>query len=213
MKRLPLLLIVPLCLLLLTCAENRSGPFAVNFAGPTLTTRAADGYALANRHARFAIDAVSGDVCFAGQDGGKNELLAAVRYFAAVGGEPRLSACDGYVEFRDDQTWQYFGEDAANGLGWRKIYCLDGDRLNVSCLVTNRQTNPVRVKLFLQTANFRIAGQPVTLQTFNETNHDATPPPYALASDWQDLQPGQRMSWTMSWWWKPAGGGEASGGK
>lgn len=203
MKRLPLLLVVPFCLLVIACAEHGGDRFDIHFAGPTLTTRAVDGYALANRHGRFAIDAVSGDVGFAGTAGAGNELPGVIRYFAAVDEVPRISMCDGYVEYRDDQTWQYFGEDAANGLGWRKIYCLDGDRLNVSCLVTNRKSKAVRVKLFLKTDAFTIGGRPVRLQTFNESNHDAAPPPFALASDWQDLQPGQRMSWTMSWSFKP----------
>lgn len=111
-------------------------------------SKAAGGYELKNRHVRAVIDENSGDLISWGSADGSTDVL----HHSPIGvwleniGPAHAS---GYVEKRDDQTWQFMGEDAAAGIGWRRIYCLEGDRLYVTYLIQNLQKVPLTTVLAL----------------------------------------------------------------
>src|ERR1700744_5078587 len=113
--------------LLSACAAQKPETYAYDLPGPTKAERIPSGYSLQNKHLQVVIDSVSGDVVYFGKPDQKLNLLD----------QPVRIVNDGYVEARDEQTWQYMGEDAKNHFTWRKIYCLDGDHLNISILCKN----------------------------------------------------------------------------
>jgi hypothetical protein len=221
---------------------TKTNPYQLDLPGPTLASREASGYELKNRHVSVVIGDKTGDVVYWGSiDGSQNAALwagdssrlPALRVFIdqivapstepatqpvmALPGAFELSNSDGYVEARDDQTWQYLGEDIEHQIGWRKIYCLDGDHLNVSMLVQNRRKVPVTIQLALgdsavppkrawvsseifETEAYQFI---LHLQAYNEFHGVAARPPYFLLSDVHTLKPDERISWTMQWILRP----------
>jgi hypothetical protein len=220
MKMFPALLAVSLAFLT-GCAPARrddADAFKLDLPGPTLAARVPEGYELKNRHIRVVIDDKSGDVAYWGSVDGARNLLTAqpVRIIELGPGATFIESHSvGYVEARDDQTWQYLGEDDANKIGWRKIYCLNGDDLNISLLSQNRgearmvcfglsggnDFEPALVKQIPDTEHFlgRSAFGTVQFHGFNENHNQLAMPPFLLVADAHLLRPGERISWTMQW--------------
>src|SRR5690606_31887603 len=109
--------------------------------GPTTLARVSGGYELRNRLIRVVIDETHGDVLYWGAPDGSQNLVASPGSAVAVrGADHPTGSTQGYIEKRDDQTWQYIGEDATGQVGWRKIYCLDGHSLLATYIVQNQDT-------------------------------------------------------------------------
>jgi hypothetical protein len=202
--------------LLFGCAlppATRRDAYELDLAGPTLMSRVENGYELKNRHVRLVIDENTGDVSFWGDAaGGANLVPRGVVARAVITAEPhaRSNPPQGYVEQRDEQTWQYIGEDP-EGFGWRKIYCLDSDALYVTCLVQNLRDQPIAIRIEVK-PGFEAAGLtspgPLTLQvqtdrhvaTLHAFNQGAVPQSDdSLTSDPHELKPAERISFTMGW--------------
>ncbi len=213
-----LCLICVLCLIGLSACASAEPPLPpLDLPGPTLASRTLRGYELRNRHVVITIDPNSGDVIswkLTGLTTGfEASLLIEVDVRAAsVAATTQSARSVGYIEARDDQTWQYIGDDAANGLRWRRIYCLDGDRLNVSSIVQNLRKEPITITQFLHgTMNppgistgaeqFTATNQmvSVSLHAYNEFHDQPARSGAWLCSDTLKLQPGERISWTMTW--------------
>jgi hypothetical protein len=188
--------------------------------GPTTMSRVAAGYELRNQSARLVIDARTGDVIWWGTlPGGSNLAVGPRGIHAAVAGLPDVPP-DGYVEKRDDQTWQFYGPDA-NGVVWRKVYNLDHDSLLVSFIVQNTRSTPLPVEIQLRgdLGSLRVTAHDpeqftadgpagtVSLHGWNPT-HGHPPPalPVLLASDPFTLKPDERQGYTTEWQLWPVGG-------
>jgi hypothetical protein len=182
-------------------------------AGPTLMRKVAGGYELKNRHIRAVVADDTGNLIYWGRAGTDRNLLmkpGASVQLAGISAVPMK----GYIEKRDDQTWQFIGEDDQN-VGWRKIYCLEGDSLLISILVKNQRDVPLDATIEFQApfAGVRIVRRAndayealtgfgaIHLQAYNE--FPATAPavalPVVLVSDPHTLQPQQRISFTTEW--------------
>jgi hypothetical protein len=185
--------------------------------GPAVLAKVQGGYELRNRWQRVVIDEQSGDVAFWGPVGSDRNLLLQPGIIARLEDAPDTTIA-GYVEKRDDQTWQYIGEDS-DGVGWRKIYCLEEESLYVTYIVQNLRKEPrtLRIALRPNFAGMRMS-QPgpdtlagrnafgeVSLLAFNVTRQPATQPSYLL-SDEHTLKPGERISFTTEWRLSPLGG-------
>ncbi len=188
--------------------------------GPTVMARVADGYELRNRDVRVVIDAATGDVVTWGTPDQQRNTAAGRRgVYAAAAGRPDVAPA-GYVEKRDDQTWQYYGTDA-DGLVWRKVYNLDHDSLLVSFIVQNDRPTPVTVTVqvrgdltglrvtahdpeqFTGTGGYGTVG----LHGWNLTHGQPPPPlPVLIQSDPLPLRPGERQGYTTEWRLSPLGG-------
>ena len=174
--------------------------------------RVANGYELKNDRVRVVIADKTGDVIFWGTPTGRN-LLLQPGIVARLTGQ-RESPSAGYVEPRDQQTWQFFGPDA-NHITWRKIYCLDGFNLLASFIYQNDTKGPIdgAVQLTGNLADVRVqqhavdhfAGTsvfgPVTLLAFNADQNPTTRPvfPVLLQSDTRRCAPGDRLTFTTEW--------------
>lgn len=205
----------------LGCATDDPLSMAERFdlprTGPTTMARVAGGYELKNRQVRVLIDDTTGDVRYWGDAEGERNLLEAAGAVARLDGMDTPSA--GYIEKRDDQTWQYLGEDAFNQVTWRKIYCLEGSSLLVTYIVQNSGIEPLRSSIVLEVAlsersRPRIA-QPdlhevdtelgrLILRGFRESpfeGHVWSPQPAVarLVSDTFSIRPVERFSFTTEW--------------
>ena len=204
--------IVLICLLVSGCATQPKAPPTLSSVpsdyGPTVMRKVEGGYELANRRLRLVIDEKTGDVSYFGTPDGHRNLITAITLQLAR--QPAATP-DGYVEKRDDQTWQYLG-DTLTGIRWRKIYCLNYDAVDVTCLVENRTRDPIDTAIAVR-ARFA-DGQPihesadrheqkigdvtVRLQAFNEGRPEK--PDWAtLIGDAKTLQPNERIGITMEW--------------
>jgi hypothetical protein len=207
------------------CAEKPDLSMAERFdpqrTGPTTLARVAGGYELRNRLVRVVIDSSTGDVVYWGSTDGSTNLLASVGSASAVRGiDSAGGAATGYVEKRDDQTWQYIGDDPGRRIRWRKIFCLDGHSLLATYIVENQGTTrldglvALRIPL-AEGATARIA-QPdlyqitaplgdVELRGFRERPYDRyfDDPVATLLSDSFQLRPGERFSFTTEWRMEP----------
>jgi hypothetical protein len=125
-------------------------------------------------------------------------------------------ALRGYVEARDEQTWEYAGEDAGSRTRWRKIYCLDGWRLMASYLCDNQSDAPMPVMLsvvaeggFSPTAKSSgdtftqlVAGGTLRVKAFDQTVPPAPAAGAGLPVVWSESQvlaPRERFPWTTVW--------------
>lgn len=182
-------------------------------AGPALMRKVAGGYELKNRHIRAVIADDTGNLIYWGRSGIDRNLLmkpGASVHLAGISAAPM----HGYIEKRDDQTWQFIGEDDQQ-VGWRKIYCLDGDSLLISILVQNRRDQPLDATIEFQApfAGVRIIQHgrdvyeaqtgfgTIHLQAYNEfpSTAPAVPLPVVLMSDGHTLQSQERISFTTEW--------------
>jgi len=203
-------------LMSLSCAQQPNpqpaSRFDVHVYGPTELAKVDSGYELKNRIVRAVISENRGDVIYWGSASGKNNLLLQDGIFVGVDSRPVSSS--GYIEKRDDQTWQYIGEDADQFI-WRKIYCLEGDNLFVTYILHNRSEETREVRMFVrgqfnsmrigqrQSALFEARGSrgAVRMQAFNERIDPFEPPalPVLLVSDARELKPDERISFTTQW--------------
>ncbi len=188
--------------------------------GPTTMARVPGGYELRNRGVRVVIDDHTGDVVTWGTPTQERNTVSGPRgLYAAAAGLPDV-APDGYVEKRDDQTWQYYGVDA-NGLTWRKVYNLDHDSLLVSFVVQNGRPTPVTVAVQLRgdLPNVRVTAHDaeqftgtsgygtVSLHGWNQAHGQPSPPlPVLIQSDPFPLKPGERQGYTTEWRLSPPAG-------
>jgi hypothetical protein len=166
-----LLLVAPLILPMLVCCAAQSRDASrdaavVDVPGPTMQAKVAGGYELKNRRLRVLLDPHTGDVIFFGErspadvdiaasttqpsPGTESDAIGSGRFQTLLNGV--APALDGYVEARDDQTWEFLGDDPQSHTRWRKIYCLDGDRLMASFLVDNQTGSALPVIVSLAVA-------------------------------------------------------------
>jgi hypothetical protein len=148
------------------------------------------------------IDERTGDVTAFGPVGAAGMRVTAGLWAwgGAVGRDGVLdSASDGYVEARDEQTWQYLGRDAQHAIGWRKVYCLEGDRLYASFLVQNLRTDEsITCGVLLSVDPPADAGR---VRAFNEVQGLRAPDGVSggVVGDVKTLKPGERLSFTTAW--------------
>ncbi len=188
--------------------------------GPTEMARVANGYELRNRDVRVVIDPATGDVVTWGTPAQPRNTVAGPRgIHATLANLPDVPPA-GYVEKRDDQTWQFYGSDA-NRVTWRKVYNLDHDSLLVSFVIQNDRPTPLpaAVRVVGDLTDLRIAAHDpeqftgtggygtVSLHGWNIA-HGQPPPalPVLLQSDMFTLQPGERQGYTTEWRLSPLGG-------
>jgi hypothetical protein len=188
--------------------------------GATELARVPAGYELRNRDVRVVIDEHTGDVVTWGTPTQSRNTVAGPRgVHVAIAGLPDVPPA-GYVEKRDDQTWQFFGPDA-NGVTWRKVYNLDHDSLLVSFVIQNDRPVPLpaAVQVIADLTDLRVAVHTaeqftgtggygtVTLHGWNVA-HTGPPPqlPVLLQSDTFTLKPGEREGYTTEWRLSPLGG-------
>jgi len=189
--------------------------FDLPHTGPTAMSRVAEGYELKNRQIRIVIDEVDGRIVYWGSADGQRNLLGERGVSIALASLP-ASAPVGYVEKRDDQTWQYIGEDPQAHVGWRRIYCLEGLSLLATFIVQNTGDQPIDSSMTLRAhladpGGRRIAQADlftmqstlglVSIRGFRETPGmlPADAEPATLLSDRFQLQPGERYSFTTEW--------------
>jgi len=178
----------------------------------TLMSKVAGGYELKNDSMRVVISEQTGNIVYWSLPNSDRNVL----YLKGVGtqliGQTEIQLV-GYVEKRDDQTWQFFGTDSS-GITWRKIYCLEGPSLLMSVIVQNGQTKPISTAIqitgdfpnlrILQHTGDQFTGRSgytqVNLQCFNEFHNQPTPTlPVLLQSDTRTLQPQERLAMTTEW--------------
>lgn len=223
-NRTSLLPVLCISLLLTACASKptlicTSDPIT---AGATHRERDALGYTLRNDLLQLTLDPATGDVVYFGAPTGSESFFTPTPDHHAlsirIAGHEQ-TATDGYVEPRDEQTWQYIGDDSL--LRWRKIYNLDHNRIIATFLVQNITSQPITFELILAgtpaaewTASS--AGPELTTLTrpmpgpANQSvefrgfviHPDAARPltgPQLLRSDSFTLQPQERISFTTEW--------------
>jgi hypothetical protein len=183
--------------------------------GPTVMSKVDGGYQLINRRFRVVISDQTGDVIFWGYVDQARNTVFHRGIFTSLTGLPD-APIHGYIEKRDDQTWQFYGDDD-NHITWRKIYCLEGDSLLVSILITNNRPGPdplvtaIQIKGDLISLNIahhdpelftgRGGYGGVTLQGFNEYPAPTSQPalPTLIQSDTFHLKPQERQGYTSQW--------------
>ena len=175
--------------------------------------RVANGYELRNRHVVVVIDDRTGDVVTWTRPTQSRNTVAGHRgVYAALAGLAEVGP-DGYVEKRDEQTWQFYGTDA-NGVTWRKVYNLDHDSLLVSYVIQNNRTAPLAaaVQVRGELIDLRVLAHDaeqftgtggygtVSLHGWNAVQGRPTPPlPVLIQSDTFTLKPGERQGYTTEW--------------
>ncbi len=212
-----------ICLMMLTltatsCASDdlsMARGFDLPTTGPTRMNRVPGGYELINRQVRVVIDERHGHLVYWGSVDGRQNLLdqQGVEIHLV---DVKSSLPEGYIEKRDDQTWQYIGDDPQAGVRWRRIYCLEGLSLLATFIVQNTADQPldtlmlVRAHLAepgprrIQHADLFTMQSPlgmVSIRGFREHPFTGTydQPSATLLSDRFQLQPGERYSFTTEW--------------
>jgi hypothetical protein len=187
--------------------------------GPTVQSRVAGGYQLINRDLRVVISDLTGDVTYFGVPKAEPNLIGDDG-LRAIFNDSIAVPMTGFIEARDEQTWQFFGDDG-NGIRWRKIYCLEGDHLYASFIVQNTTTSPVAGRIAIiggphgptllkhdfEHFDMTTAGGVVSIHGWN-LDHDETaqlPAAVRIASDVLSLQPDQRLGYTTDWHLQPPG--------
>lgn len=200
------------CVALITvtfsCAPRHTESFDFHNPGPTLLSKDPAGYVLRNRDIRVVIGEESGDVSYWGSTDGKHNLLAAAGARASIEGEPSAPTA-GYLEKRDEETWQYLGE-AKGAFAWRKIYCLHGNSLYVSYLVENLHDQPLDLVLTVRADWPTSADQPGTRVEHGSASmelFEVTPAGPStgslLRSEPRPTKPHERANFTSEWKWLP----------
>jgi hypothetical protein len=181
--------------------------------GPTNMARVAGGYELTNKLYRVLISDQTGDVTFWGYRDGARNLTFHRGIYTTLTALPD-SPIHGYIEKRDEQTWQFFGEDD-NHIIWRKIYCLEYDSLFVSVIILNNRPDPLQTAIQIngELISPRIThhdpelftGQggyaAVSLRGYNEFPAPTSQPvlPTMIQSDTFHLKPQERQGYTSQW--------------
>jgi hypothetical protein len=194
-------------------ASTRQNTIPDYITGPTEMSRVAGGYELTNRLYRLVISDQTGDVTFWGFVDHNRNLLSGRGIYTTLTGLPE-TAPHGTIEKRDEQTWQFYGEDD-NHILWRKIYCLNGDALAVSIQIQNTRpedlitTEQIKGELpglkithhdpeLLEGAVDHTA---VLFRGYNEFPAPTSRPanPVLIQSDPFHLKPQERQSYTTQW--------------
>ena len=110
--------------------------------GPTRLAKVAEGYELTNTLYRVVIDDQTGNVIYWGFIDQSRNMVFHRGIYATLTNLPDAVMHNGYIEKRDEQTWQFFGEDD-NHISWRKIYCLDGRFACWSASIIAEQSAPM----------------------------------------------------------------------
>jgi hypothetical protein len=182
-------------------------------AGPTVMSRVDNGYELRNRLFRVVISDQTGDVIFWGAVDQPRNMVFQRGIYTTLTGLPD-APLHGYIEQRDEQTWQFFGEDD-NHVTWRKIYCLERSSLLVSIMVQNNRPAPLvaAIQINADFVSLRVQHHDpelfigvggyatVEIKGYNEFRTVQTPPPLPviIQSDTFYLKPQERQSYTSRW--------------
>jgi len=112
----------------------------------------------------------------------------------SMGGDYDTTPTDGYVEARDEETLQYIGQSKDGRFGWRIVYCLYYDQLNVTYIVQNKTAAPISGFIRLRNDGH------VTIQAFDEEALlNVQAPDGSVRSDERTLKPGERMNFATRW--------------
>jgi hypothetical protein len=224
LRSLVMIIALPLIASAAAGCASQNNPYAYDEPGATLMADTPAGYTLTNHHLRLLIDTKTGDaISFGPARGGDPIGIAATRSGA-------LRPTQGYLEARDIETWEYLGNEIGSKISWRKIYCLDGDRLLVTYLIRNEGKVPIDTQIGIAplpiAATQPASTQPAATQTamswrfegpnsdaivsgsyrikcFNESIVSAPRPTELLRNDARPLAPGEGIAWTMVWTYSP----------
>lgn len=182
-------------------------------AGPTVMSRVPGGYELINSQFRVVISEQTGDVIYWGYADKIRNVVSQRGIYTTLSALPETPV-KGYVEQRDDDSWQFMGDDE-NHITWRKIYRLDKDHLDVSIMIQNNRPDPldtaININGDLPGATFMHRDPEllqafgkygvITLEGWNVTHSPATQPvlPTLVQSDVLHLKPQERQSYTSMW--------------
>jgi hypothetical protein len=180
---------------------------------PTVKSRVPGGYELLNNQFRIVISDQTGDVTFWGYADKARNICYQRGLYTTLGSLPDVPP-KGYVEARDEDTWQFIGEDA-NHITWRKIYSLQKDVLLVSIMIQNNRPSPLDTTVCLNgdlpdlrivqhdTEHFQAFGGygTVLIEGWNEFHNPTSQPtlPTLVQSDTFHLKVGERQSYTTAW--------------
>jgi len=179
-----------LCVLLMLSGCASSMESVQSDFGPAHMEKKAGGYNLRNRRITATIDEQTGQLSFASIVTSlpftkSNCLFSTGEDSTPVGG---------YVESRDAETWQYIGQSKDGKFGWRIVYCLYYDQLNVTYIVQNKSREPITGHIILQHVS------PVPVQVFNEDQSvNPRQSDGSLRSDERTLQPDERINMATRW--------------
>ncbi len=180
---------------------------------PTVKSRVPGGYELLNNQFRVVISDQTGDVTFWGYADKARNICFRRGMYTTLSALPDVPV-KGYVEARDDDTWQFIGDDA-NHVSWRKIYSLQKDVLLVSIMIENKRPTPLDTAICVNgdlpdlrimqhdPEHFQAFGGygTVLLEGWNENHNPTSQPalPTLVQSDTFHLKVGQRQSYTTAW--------------
>jgi len=176
-------------LMLASCASAHLNSVQGEY-GPTKPSKSSAGYVLSNRKMAVTIDETTGCATLALLD----QKASVERVMPTFGSASDSSPTAGYVESRDEETWQFIGQSKDGKIGWRVVYCLYFDQLNVSYIVQNKTESPMMGCVQLH------GSRPTSIHPFNEEHSfDALVRDGVIRSDEHTLKPGERMSFTTRW--------------
>ena len=179
------------CLVLLSLASCEStpppDPVQAQY-GPTIMAKTNGHYTLVNRKLKVEIDEVTGSTSLA-MLGSTAPAEPLVPKFEPLADSNPVA---GYVESRDDETWQYFGDSKDGRLAWRLVYNLYYDGLNVTYIVQNKTAQPITGYIALPTV------KGVSIQPFNESQQ-FNQPGGLIRSDNLTINPGERKNFATRW--------------
>lgn len=180
-------------LILAACTATPIPPSAQVAFGPTTKSKDSTGYVLRNRKLAVKIDEQTA-AAILWPEYPMNTLVRPDRVVPSFSSQSDSSPIHGYVESRDEETWQYFGQSADGIIGWRIVYNLYLDSLNVSYIVQNNSKEPITGHVVLPSVEH------VAVQPFNENSSlNAPVADGSIRSDEHTLKPGERISFTTRW--------------
>ena len=184
--------IVCCCILLaaMSCAAPPAATSVQSDYGPTTKSKSDRAYELLNRQLAAEIDETTGGVRLVRRIDSKLPPFVVPTFTGSADSTP----ASGYIESRDEETWQYFGDSQDGKIGWRIVYCLYYNQLNVTYIVQNKSKEPLTGHVVL--SGFRR----VTIQPFNEDpslNTVATTG--TIRSDERTLKPDERINLATRW--------------
>ncbi len=183
----PLLLVAALSMA--SCVSPRiPDPLQAQF-GPTLMQKSPGGYELTNRKLAAHIDEQTGAIALF-RLGSPAPAGVSPTFEPAAASSPQ----GGYIESRDEETWQYFGTSKDGRLGWRIVCCLHVNELEVSYIVQNKTAEPI-------TGYVRLPAPPgVKIESFDEDPSLSGPrPDGSVRADERTLAPNERINFATRW--------------